>query len=424
MPAPVGPTAPPIGKPFPVQTLAPGEGKHITPEDISDQQQQLDALRDEARKNRDLAARLRGKEKSVAKDVQRIQRDLGTTTRYLTQLGTREKVVQGQKTLTERSLAASTNHREAQRATLAWRLREIYKFGRDRRLEALMSSASFGGLVQRGDFFQRILEADRALLAQIQGETQRISQHKHALDGTIKELNGITSEKQVESNRLSSLQREQSTVLAGVTSQRKSAEATARQMETSARRIQNLIATLERRRREAEEAARRKAEAGALGTPGTPGAPGAKTPKAPPSDDKFLADANFAKNRGALSWPVRGAIVGTFGRNVSERFNTVTFNNGIDIAAATGTDIRAVARGRVEMSEYLPGYGKTIILNHGDGYYTIYGYCSSLAVGSGAPIEAGQVIAHVGDTDSVKGPALHFEIRHGKEALDPQGWLR
>jgi len=60
----------------------------------------------------------------------------------------------------------------------------------------------------------------------------------------------------------------------------------------------------------------------------------------------------------------------------------------------------------------------------GDGYYTIYGYCSNLAAASGAQIEAGQVIAHVGDTDSVKGPALHFEIRHGKEALDPQGWLQ
>lgn len=419
VPSPVGPNAPGVGKPFPVQSLPPSDSKRVTPEDISDQQQQLDAIRDEARKNRELAARLRGKEKSVAKDLERIRRDLNTTQRYLNQLEAREQVVRGQKAITERNLGAAINRREAQRATLSWRLREIYKFGRDRRFEALLSSASFAGLVQRGDFFQRILEADRALLGEIQGETQRITVHKQSLEATIKELTAISGEKQVESNRLASLQREQARTLAGITSQRKSAEETARQMEASARRIQNLIAQLERRRREAEEAAKRAAQGS------TPGTPGAKTPKAPPpSDDKFLADANFAKNRGSLSWPVRGSIVGSFGRNVNERFNTVTFNNGIDIAAAAGTDIRAVARGRVELSEYLPGYGKTVILNHGDGYYTIYGYCSSLSVSSGAAVEAGQTIARVGDTDSVKGPALHFEVRRGKEAQDPQAWLR
>ncbi len=417
VPAPVGPNVPPVGKPFPVQSLPPADPKKVTSEDIADQQQQIDALREEARKNRDLAARLRGKEKSVAKDLQRIQRDLTTTQRYLRQLEARETIVQGKKAITERDLAAAINRREAQRATLSWRLREIYKFGRDRRLEALLSSASFAGLVQRGDFFQRILDADRALLGEIQGETQRIEGHKRQLEGTIKELTAISGEKTVESKRLSSLQQEQARTLAGITSQRKSAEETARQMEASARRIQNFLAQLERRRREAEEAARRAAQG--TQTPGT------KTPKAPPpSDDKFLADANFAKNRGSLSWPVRGSLVGSFGRNVSERFNTVTFNNGIDIAAPAGTDVRAVARGRVELSEYLPGYGKTIILNHGDGYYTIYGYCSALLAGSGAEVQPGQVIARVGDTDSVKGPALHFEVRKGKEAQDPQGWLR
>ena len=85
--------------------------------------------------------------------------------------------MRAQKAITEQNLGAAISRREAQRATLSWRLREIYKFGRDRRFEALLSSASFAGLVQRGDFFQRILEADRALLGQIQGETQRITVH-------------------------------------------------------------------------------------------------------------------------------------------------------------------------------------------------------------------------------------------------------
>ena len=109
---------------------------------------------------------------------------------------------------------------------------------------------------------------------------------------------------------------------------------------------------------------------------------------------------------------------------MNPRFNTVTLNNGIDISAPRGTDIQSVARGRVEVTESLPGYGRSIILNHCDGYYTIYGHCSAVLVAQGAQVDARQVIARVGESGSLKGPILHFEIRKGRQALDPKAWLR
>src|SRR5207249_1565339 len=117
--------------------------------------------------------------------------DLATTAHYLMQLGARSRIVSGQRQLTERNLADAVTRREAQRQTLAWRLREVYKFGRDRRFEALISAQSFPELLERTDFFARILESDRTLLSAINVETVRIDDHRRALVATGTQLAGI-----------------------------------------------------------------------------------------------------------------------------------------------------------------------------------------------------------------------------------------
>jgi murein DD-endopeptidase MepM/ murein hydrolase activator NlpD len=90
-----------------------------------------------------------------------------------------------------------------------------------------------------------------------------------------------------------------------------------------------------------------------------------------------------------------------------------------------GAPVLAVARGRVEYtSEDYAGYGQIVILNHGDGYYTLYAHLSEILVEIGAEVESGQTIGRVGDTGSLKGTVLHFEVRKGGSALDPQQWLK
>jgi murein DD-endopeptidase MepM/ murein hydrolase activator NlpD len=99
-------------------------------------------------------------------------------------------------------------------------------------------------------------------------------------------------------------------------------------------------------------------------------------------------------------------------------------NNGIDIRAPEGSAVRSVGDGRVEVSDWLPGYGQSIIVNHGQGYYSIYAHLSSSSVATGARVSAGQTIGTVGDSGSLKGACLHFEMRRGREAQNPESWLR
>ncbi len=131
------------------------------------------------------------------------------------------------------------------------------------------------------------------------------------------------------------------------------------------------------------------------------------------------------ERKGALVWPVSGRIITPFGPQKHPRFNTITTNSGIEIAPkGSGAPILAVHSGRVVYADAFEGYGNLIIVDHGLTYYTLYGHCSDFRVAKGDAVRAGQQIALTGDSGSLKGECLYFEIRYRTKAVDPLKWLR
>ncbi len=112
-----------------------------------------------------------------------------------------------------------------------------------------------------------------------------------------------------------------------------------------------------------------------------------------------------------------------FGRQVHPRFGTETFRRGVEIEADEGAAIRAVYPGIVVYRGWLKGYGNLIILDHGEGYYTLYAHASELLVEEGDRVGAGQVIARVGETGAWGGPRLYFEVRYQGRPEDPARYL-
>jgi septal ring factor EnvC (AmiA/AmiB activator) len=136
------------------------------------------------------------------------------------------------------------------------------------------------------------------------------------------------------------------------------------------------------------------------------------------------AGEGLASLQGKLAWPVKGRVVASFGTQVHPRYGTRVRQKGIQIEADEGTPIQAVAPGMVVFVGWLGGYGQTVVLDHGQDYFTLYAHASEILVAQGQEVRGGQAIARVGNTDSLYGPGLHFEIRQGKEARDPARWLR
>ncbi len=118
--------------------------------------------------------------------------------------------------------------------------------------------------------------------------------------------------------------------------------------------------------------------------------------------------------------PISGVITSRFGSRESIRSYAHT---GLDVAAPTGTEIKAAADGEIICSEYRGSYGNLIIISHGNGVVTYYGHCSELYGEVGEKVKAGDTIAAVGSTGNSTGPHLHFEIRVNDEQVDPQNYL-
>jgi septal ring factor EnvC (AmiA/AmiB activator) len=134
--------------------------------------------------------------------------------------------------------------------------------------------------------------------------------------------------------------------------------------------------------------------------------------------------SSFPAFKGLLKMPVRGNIIRFFGTYKNDEFNVTNFSSGIDIRAKRGEPVAAVSDGKIIYSSWFKGYGNMIIIDHGSSYYTLYAHLEEVFRAKGAEIETGEVIATVGDTGSLTGPNLHFEVRHHGKPVDPLKWLK
>ncbi|HET9050028.1 MAG TPA: peptidoglycan DD-metalloendopeptidase family protein [Chiayiivirga sp.] len=127
----------------------------------------------------------------------------------------------------------------------------------------------------------------------------------------------------------------------------------------------------------------------------------------------------FGQRRGQLSMPVKGKILSGFGGRLPDG----RISHGWMIAAEAGTPVQAIAHGRVAFSDWIKGYGLIVILDHGDGYMSLYAQNDSLRREVGEWVNAGDVLASVGSSGGQSRPALYFELRRASEPIDPHGWF-
>lgn len=144
----------------------------------------------------------------------------------------------------------------------------------------------------------------------------------------------------------------------------------------------------------------------------------------PTEQTQKRAPKRFALAKGLLNMPVKGKITYFFGPYTNEKFGVVNFRSGVIIKAERGEPIRAVHDGRILYASWLKGYGNMIIIDHGENYYTVYAHAEELFASKGDIIEKGEVVATVGDTGSLVGPGLHFEVRHRGKPVNPLKWIK
>jgi septal ring factor EnvC (AmiA/AmiB activator) len=354
------------------------------------------------------------KEASLAKELAALDEDLQKKSRLLRDMeeklrGSSQRIAKLAKDIgvTEARLGRS-------RTFLKRRLRAMYKQGRIGYVRMLLSAEDISSVGRRLKYLSALAAQDRRLmqtygtaLADLTQKRTELEQHKQAVAEA-------TEKASLTRNQIVEEQRRRRVLLASVREEKAGHLAHLKELEASAKDLQGLIARLQQE----EERQRRQAAKPAPKKEGTREAPG----KEPVPD--IQDDGRFAQLKGKLPWPAQGSLASGFGRQEHPRFHTVTFNRGIEIAAPQGKDITAVAEGTVIFADWFKGYGRLIILDHGSGYFTLYAHASDILVKAGDGVQGGQVVGKVGDTGSLEGPQLYFELRHKGKPQDPLAWLR
>ncbi len=140
--------------------------------------------------------------------------------------------------------------------------------------------------------------------------------------------------------------------------------------------------------------------------------------------DKNVSQLPFSAHKGLLIRPVNGRIISLYGPYKNPKYNITNFRSGIDIKADTGEPVQSVFKGKVLYSSWFKTYGNMIIIDHGKNYYTVYAHLEEAFKAQGDYVETGEVIATVGDTGSMTGAKLYFEVRHHGKPVNPMPWFK
>jgi septal ring factor EnvC (AmiA/AmiB activator) len=277
----------------------------------------------------------------------------------------------------------------------ARRARDLYKRGPLANVQILLAAESFSDLINRYQYLYLVALHDRMLTRQIDQLKNSLEQRYDNLRGEAEGLRQVRNQKVEEIQDLYFLEQERNRRLRAVQGLQANTERQLAELERNEEELAGLIDRLEREREAAE------ALAAAGPTRGT------------------LTEAE----RGKLDWPTDGRLIYRYGQQQNED-GTVILRRGIGIAAEEGAPVTAVAGGSVVFAQPYLGYGPSVILSHGAGYYSVYLFLSDIIVRQGDAVILGQEIGRVGGSATPEGAHLEFQIRINRQAVDPLPWLK
>lgn len=317
---------------------------------------------------------------------------LELTERLFKMLLLKEKSIEKELQKEERSLRQTELKLRAQRQDCRRRLRQIYEHGRIVPYAALFEASPPLDLANRIRCVKRMVTVDQQMLRTTRALRADLEEKRHNLGRTKPEVSWLKKRKAEERTVHQKSLEETKRLLKKIKSEKKLYAQTIRELQEEVSRINEILGTFQ------------------------------------PEDGYKEAGGSEKKSwfeglKGKLPWPVEGRVVSHFGEQRHPRFYTKTENPGIWIQTEPRSQVVAVAEGNVIYASRLRGYGNFLIVQHDEEYYTLYARLSEISVRPGDEVERSQKIG-TADGGWTSVARLHFQIRKGKQSLDPVEWLR
>jgi len=312
--------------------------------------------------------------------VEKVESLLAEQTRILNRAVAEQTVLVAE---AERSMKAVEADFQTKKAALRERLVALYKMGEMSYARLFLSVEDSADLATAYAYISKLIEGDRQKVLAYHDSLARLSQERDVLRRKVTELNGLRAANAAKQAELRAERRRKEQAIGLIRSERTRHLQALTELEAAAMELRRLLNEM------------------------------------PPSTSTF----SIGRYKGALRWPHPGKVILAFGLHRHPQFRTVTVQNGIDIDADYDDPVKAVFAGRVAFADWFRGYGNMAVIDHGDKYFSLYSHLARFSSSVGETVAPGQVIGYVGDTGSLKGAYLYFELRHGEKPLNPVEWL-
>ena len=310
------------------------------------------------------------------------------------------------------------------------RLVSLYKLTRLGEANLLASATSFHELMRRQDAIEKIISYDHQALAEMIGKKTHLQTLMAGLNQQENAKEALNAQHQAAVEKLAREKSKREELLAEIKNKKTTRLASIKYLKNAAIGLDKTITALRREVASVkkETSAPPREVASVKKETSTPPREVASVKKETSASSREMASAKestsqFSAYQGLLKMPVDGKVISSYGKYVEPQSGAPSFRNGIEIRSKQGAPVRAVFAGETVFSSWLKGYGNVIIIAHGKDFHTVYAHAEELFRLKGEPVETGEVIATVGDTGSMNGPSLYFEIRHQGKPVDPLEWI-
>ena len=368
-------------------------------EELRYQNEAINNLKSEINKLRSKIKTAESRERTAMNRITSLDKEITLTGKLINSLKNEEEKTRKKILQLRNDILKNENELEALRIRYEKRVMNSYLKGRLTDLEKVFSSTTWRQAMYRTHYLKVISDIEKKMAKRIEKLLVDISRQKVELEVILRDNVNLKRDKegQISSYRTMRIDREKE--LNRLRSDKKALSTYVDEKEAGIKQLENIIKRVleDKARFERELRIRQQQEA--------------------------LRTKSFKSLKSQLPWPAEGRIITKFGRQWNSKLKTTTENPGIDIKGKPGSPIRTVLGGVVTTITYIRGYGTTIIIDHGGGFYTVYSHVANIQTNVDSQVRNGDVIAYMGDSGSINGSKLHFEIWGKGQKLNPEEWL-
>ena len=363
-------------------------------------------------------ARQKSKEsKSLLSQLSRLKKNANESQSRMNDLEQENSKLQASVTELNKSIVRVNESMNHILSMLRGRLAELYKFTPDENsISVIMSAGGPHEAVNTAYLLNKFARQDIAMFEELNARERELTEARSKLEANKSKIARQTDELRKKREEFDSAVKKTDSLLKNVQSEQKKAESAAKELERAQKAVGSKITNL---------MSQKKKRASTVKV--TPSKSGGKQSNVGGSKAAVPVQNSTSAPKGnvkSLAWPVNGTVTMQYGSRVHPTFKTKIFNSGIDIAASSGTPVKAAGPGEVLYQGWLRGLGQVVIIDHGGDLSTVYAHLSGTTVREGANVNTGTVIGRVGNTGTDAEYGLHFEVRRGGSAVNPMSYLR